>query len=379
MNTIKDPFNLLDNSKKNEDTFNILDNLDNFRNSLDRFFTLSQPVNSVAKASSNTLFGLNATASRAIVNENRDRQGFVFFTRPQLNMTAVNLRNVRQMYNLLTKDPLTVQRYIRCVLDPRQATLNNIKSPLIDTNMPFIPVLTNTIKSLSGWPDITMSNFTSKEGVRKEQYTQADGSTDIFEAYDIDATFKNTRDEPILMLFQYWLVYIGLVFEGVLMPYMDMIAENEIDYNTRIYRLVMDETNTIVKKISCTGASFPVNVPTGKVFDYNNESVYNNDSSEINIRFRCVGARYNDAIIVKDFNKVNEIFNPEVSKLIACNFKESTEHNLIKIPHNLLETLNYRGYPIINTNTYELEWWINKNSPTTRRLFKLLDNKTIIL
>jgi len=356
---------------------NILDDMINFKSSLDRFMTLTQPINSIQKANSNLLYGLNNSTSKPVVNENRDKPGYVFFTRPQLNMTAVNLRNVSQMYNLLTKDPYTVQRYVRCTLDPRQATLNGIRSPLVDTNMPFIPVLTNTIKSLSGWPDITMPTFTSKEGVRKEQYTQADGSTDIFEAYDLDATFRNTRDEPLLMLFQHWLVYTGLVFEGVLMPYMDMIVENEIDYNTRIYRLVMDETNTYVKKISCTGAAFPVNVPTGKVFDFNDSSVYDLDNKDINIRFRCVGALYNDALIVNDFNKVNVIFNPEVDLLIKNNFREGKMHNLIKIPHSLLSVLNYRGYPIINTNTFELEWWINKNSPDAIRLFKLLKNGTI--
>ena len=71
----------------------------------------------------------------------------------------------------------------------------------------------------------------------------------------MDVTFKNTKGNPLLYFFYIWIKYQTLVFEGILNPYMDMIVENEIDYNTRIYRLVMDQQKRYVTYIAATGAS----------------------------------------------------------------------------------------------------------------------------
>ena len=232
-------------------------------------------------------------------------------------------------------------------------------------------LLNNTLKSLSGWPDIVTPTFASKAGVRKEQYIQADGAVDIYESFDLDCNFRNTRDEPIILMMQTWLFYMSAVFEGVMSPYLDMIAENEIDYNTRIYRIVMDESKRYVKKIAATGASFPINVPSGKFYDYNDATKYNDQTKEINIRFKCMGAMYNDAILVKEFNETGAIFNPDIRKLI----NGDTSHNLELIPYDLLERLNHRGYPIIDSDTMELTWWISKDSLTYKELLKSLDRQ----
>lgn len=334
--------------------------------SLDEFFTLTQNVGSLAKATSNNLYGINHQGVKGVIPENRDSYGLVFFTRPQLNLTATNLRNIRKMYSLLSNNPNSIHRYIRCMLDPR-LKFDNITTPLVDNQMAFIPVLTNNIKNMSGWPDVVMPTFTSKEGVRREQWSIADGYTDIYESFDIDCTFKNTRDEPIILMLQTWLTYMGGVFEGMMSPYMDYITENEIDYNTRIYRLVLDESKMIVKKIAATGASFPVNVPTGKFFDFTDSTKYNDQTKEINVRFKSIGAEYNDDILIKEFNETSAIFNGDIRNLL-----NKRPHNLEKIPPSLLEVFNNRGYPIINTDTLELEWWISKSSLTYKKIIASL-------
>lgn len=344
--------------------------------SLDDFFTLTQQLGSSDKAISNNLFGLTNDGVKGVLPENRDSYGMVFFTRPQLNLSKKNVMNVRKMYSLLNNDPSSIHRYVRCMLDPR---LNKVKigndtealdtatSVLLNDELAFIPVLTNNIKSMSGWPDIALPTFTSKEGLRKEQWSIGDGAIEIYDSFDIDCTFKNMKDEPITMLMETWVQYIAQVFEGNMSPYMDMIVENEIDYNTRIYRLVLDETKRFVKKIAATGASFPINVPTGKMFDFTDENKYNDQTKELNLRFKCVGAMYNDDILIQEFNKTAGIFDPEVRNLI-----NGRAHNLEKIPESLLSVFNHRGTPLINKNTLELEWWINKNSLTYKRIMSTL-------
>jgi len=348
---------------------------------LDKFHALTQSTGSIDKALSNNLYGLNHQQVKGLLPENRDSYGLTFFTRPQLNLQNANLRNVRQFYNLLTNKKDSVQRFVRATLDPRLAFSQVVKDAdantqiigqgakvtnLVDRNMAFIPVLTNTIKSMSGWPDVVMPSFTSKSGLKKEQWSIADGSIEIFEAFDLDVNFRNIKDEPIIMMMQTWLTYMAQVFEGNISPYMDFITENEIDYNTRIYRIVMDESKRYVKKIAATGASFPINVPSGKFYDYNDATKYNDQTKEINIRFKCMGAMYNDSILVKEFNETGAIFNPDIRKLL----NGDNSHNLELIPYDLLERLNHRGYPIIDIDTMELTWWISKDSLTYKELLK---------
>ena len=368
---------------------------------LDKFFRLTQPTGSHRRAISNNLYGINHRAIKGIIPENRDSYGLVFFTRPALNLSNSNLRNNRKFYSLLTKNPNSIHRYVRVMLDPRitrgkggyafipgdtqsltgsakkdlsskdikaveayqqVGKLPNITCPLVDDKLGFIPVLTNTIKDLSGWPDIALPTYTSKEGLKREQWAIGDGFVDIYDSFDISCTFRNFRDEPLILLFETWIRYIAMVFEGMMSPYIDYIIENEIDYNTRIYRLILDESKTYVKKIAATGAAFPINVPNGKFFDYSDSEKYNNSSKDININFKCMGAEYNDDILVHEFNQVSCIFNPDFNMLgkKGC--------PLVKIPYNLLDLFNNRGYPLINKETLELEWYVSKESKTYKEI-----------
>jgi len=338
---------------------------------LDEFMEVTQTLGSSKKALGNTLRGINHRQTGVITSKNKDRQGFTFLTRPQLNLSTNNVRAYRHLYSLLNKEKVSVQRHVRTLLDPRlmsnygdttstedgKSHTVTLDCPLTDKLNPFIPVLTNNIKSVSGWPDVVNSSFISKEGVRKEQYAMVDGNVDKLEAGDIDITFDNIREEPITMIFDTWLHYMSAVFEGEMSPYMDFIAENEIDYNTRIYRLVLSE-NRVVKKIAATGASYPLNVPMGKFFDYNRETPYSEQTKEISVRFKYIGVMYNDDILVQEFNETVNIFNPEMRKLDKAGGSPESTTTLRLLSDEEAKIRNHSGYPRINLDTYKLEWWI---------------------
>lgn len=343
--------------------------------SLDKFIGKTQPIGSIDKAIGNNLWGINHRRVKGVLPENKDEQGYVFFTRPQLNLTSNNLRAYRKFYSLLTNKSDSIHRYVRCLLDPRLKVEKNLGTNLLDNDMAFMPILTNTVKSISGWPDVVNASFTSKPGVRKEQFSMVDGTVDIYEAFDIDVTFSNLREEPLSLIFDTWLHYMSTVFEGTLTPYLDFIKENEIDYNTRIYRIILTENKKYVKKIACTGASYPINVPTGKFFDFTDERPYSDQTKDMSIRFKSMGAIYNDDIVIKWFNDSVGVFNRQMRLLNESaenklksgkTFTPETANNglatgdLEKIPDRLLQNLNYRGYPRINPMTMEFEWWASK-------------------
>jgi len=136
---------------------------------------------------------------------------------------------------------------------------------------------------------------------------------------------------------------------------MDLMV-GEIDYNTRIYRIVLSEDNRRVTKIAATGASFPLNVPSGNAFDLNSDEVYSDDK-EMTIRFRCLGAMYNDDILVMEFNEHASMFNPNM-KLLN---EGKLNHGLLKLDSTNKMVNKHRGYPRIDPNTMELEWWVTKD------------------
>ena len=120
--------------------------------SIDDYFHTSN-IGSIQRAIGNNSYGINATQVPGAVPRNRVTQGYVFFTRPQLNLQADNLRNDRHFYRLLTEDYLSIPRSIRALLDPRICIGYNFKTnsipplqaPLIDNELAFIPWLTNNL------------------------------------------------------------------------------------------------------------------------------------------------------------------------------------------------------------------------------------------
>ena len=355
----------------------------------------SLPIGSVQRAISNNLYGINFRQTGAVIPRSKDQYGYTFFTRPQLNLSTMNITNYRGFYSLLTQNKVSYQRFTRCILDPRLGNTgaseqsNGIICPLVDRHNPFISVLSNNVVSLSGWPDLTVPVRTSEAGLYGQQHTMVDGVTNHFEAFDLDVTFRNTRGIPLIYVFYIWIKYHTLVLEGILNPYLDMITENEIDYNTRIYRLVMDTQKRYVTQIACTGASFPLNVPTGNLFDYNSDTPYNTKNSEVNIRFSCMGFMAFEDIIKMYFNQTSGIFNQDMRKLINADMNASSGSDsvlredpgkiystpgggYVKIPYllstvadlggidNRALSVNHKALPYINLYTNELEWWVKK-------------------
>jgi hypothetical protein len=364
------------------------------------------PITSVSKAIANNLYGINYLQTPTMVPSSRNVYGFTFFTRPQLNLSIYNISNYTPFYSLLTTNPLSIQRYTRLMLDPRLAFRGlhqtqtgldfksssepNLTCPFVNPYNPFIPIFTNNLVSISGWPDLTVPVYTSNSGLYGEEFSAVDGVTNNFEAFDVDVTFRNTRGDPIIYMIYIWIKYMSLVFEGVLNPYLDFIAENELDYNTRIYRIVLDNTKRKVTYIACTGASFPLNVPSGNLFDYSNDGVYNTKNSEFSVRFRSNGFLAFEDIIKYEFNEINGIYNPDFYKLLQHDIDVNTSldeverldqnyvyevGNLIKIPFatmmnpvlfdnklmNQFHSLSFRATPWINLYTNELEWWISRD------------------
>lgn len=326
----------------------------NLNTTLDNVF---RATSSGATSSSigSVFYGINHRQTPEAVPINRDTFGLTLFVRPQLNFSTQNLRAERKLLPLLTQEARSIQRIIRYTLDPRYQTINpDMPCPHVDPRQAFIPLLSNHLVSCSGWPDTTLDTYTSKPGAYKEVFSIPDGTHHLYGAYDLSCSFRNMVGDPISKLIQAWIVYMSNVFEGIMMPYIDFITENELDYVSRIYRLVLDVQKRYVQKIGATGYCFPASLPDGASFNFEADKPINSANDQLQLQMRCVGATYNDPILFHEFNRTVEIFNPSMKD-------ETREILLTKIDHRDLSIFNGRGYPRIDPDTKELQWWITKD------------------
>lgn len=318
---------------------------------LDRILA-STNAGSGKAAISNTLRGINADSKTTILDMDTDN-ALVLFTRPMLNLINSNIRNIPKLYNLMhSKDGL--HRYIRMLLDPnlKLGKLgNSINSKLIDNENPFMPVFTNLLTSLSGWPDEVTGSYTSKEGIRKEKYIFVDGASETNRDFTLDATFRNTRLEPVKEIVRNWYMYETLVAEGKLQPYYGRMVNREIDYSTRIYVLVLNSTRRKVIKIAAIGGGYPLNNAIGKDFEYNRDNI-NRFNKETTVRFLCVGAMYNDPYLIHAFNQTVATTCSGIRKWIKGGHLEG----YVYLTQSELEIFNFYAIPIIDYDTLELKW-----------------------
>lgn len=328
----------------------------------------------LSQAAINNLKGINHRGYGNPLPINKDNHGLTFFTRPNLNLSYDNIASRRILTPLLDGEGLasnTYQRAIRMTLDPYLGDPGKYKdgdprrggkmmtTDLIDQKNAFIPLLTNCLVSLSGWPDLSVEVFNSTPGNYQESWAMVDSSSRFYETYELNASFKNIEGDPISVLFSAWLHYMSGVYEGSMVPYPRNLVERRIDYQTRIYRVLLDPTRRYVQKIAACGACFPLNSPLGNSFNFSQEGAYNMDNDQIQIRFKAMGADYNDPITFQEFNAVVQIFNPEMK-----GDDNDRSQSLRKLSHEELKSFNYNGYPRIDPESFELQWWVPKEAAT---------------
>jgi hypothetical protein len=162
-----------------------------------------------------------------------------------------------------------------------------------------------------------------------------------------------------------------MVYAGRLMPYPKNIFKNRIDYNTKVYRLVLDPTRTYVTKMATTIA-IPTTVPMGSHFNFDSQRPVTEENNQISINFKCNGINYNRQRDIYEFNRLVGLFDVNMRPSPTGNNSMFNIPNLndptaplagvvagkyAKINTDQMSYMNFRGKPRINPLTMELEWY----------------------
>lgn len=318
----------------------------------------------------NMLYGVNHLGQRNPIPYNTDNVGLVFFTKPRMNLSDINLGLDRVFTPLLTNQANSYQRAIRAILDPVGATLDK-SCPLVDNKTPFIPLLSNNLISLTGWPDPVALHYTSPEGPEKESWSMIDDVAVMNGQFTLNANFRNIEGDPITLLIFLWIRYAAQVYGGLFMPHMDSVIENEKDYETRIYRLMLDPSRQYVQRIAACGSAFPAAPSLGQAFNYNIDKPYVEDmASSIQVPFQCTGVDYQDPITIEEFNFLSEVFNPDLQE-------GNRNTRMVEVPKRHLARFSNRGYFRINNQSSKLEVWVDRDEyHDTVNRSRAIDNTT---
>ena len=319
----------------------------------------------------NIFTGFNHRMAPLYVPKNVDNTGFTFFTRPDCNFSLDNMISSRKMQEATRAGRGSQAAAIIAMLDPlNEWLLLDKKNPRLgaplarevqfDNKCAFIPMLSNLITSLTGFPDSTLDVWTSEEGLIREQVAYVDSIYEVNNAYTLSAQFRNIDGDPITTYLNFLVDYMSGVRKGTYIPRAENMYQRVVDYQSRVYRLVMDPTKRYVRKFGIANALFPITDAMGAAMNISGNNPLVTDTDQVSVQFYAIGAYYNDPIIIQEFNDVVATFNPDMfpEDENSSDFIPYGKDFMRKLTREEIGIFNYRGYPRINPNTYELDWWI---------------------
>lgn len=303
-----------------------------------------------------TFRSLNMLGANTRAPVNQESPGYVFFTRPALNLSRRNIVGDPVLSGLLTDSVDSMPRAIRCILDHTISHSGEPSSSVVDDYNPFIPLLSNNLISLTGYRDYTNQTSSTESGLYRESISTIDDVPYDYETYDLTANFRNLSGDPITYLMYIWGYYAASARIGNVIPYPSMLFKRELDYNTGIWRFTMDKTKRFITGLHKVGAAFPLNAPIGEKFDFNmygTENTYTPSDNQISISFRCMGSITYNPLIAYEFNLLVKRW---------CKFMRDGYRGKEMIKLSVAEKSYYNAMctplPFIDLETMELEWYI---------------------
>ena len=296
--------------------------------------------------------GINMLNIHPTTPMSKERAGLTFFTRPKLNLSDANLRAWPQFYDIIAdQTQMSLLSIIRSLLDPVGCWNADKSSPLIDNFSPFIPWLTNSMISQSGWPETLVGTYTSAEGNHHEAYTIIDDTIKNLRVWSLNSSHRNMPGNFIGMLLYIWVAAASLTFEGDMVPYPDSIRNRRRNYNSRIYRFSTDDKMQYIEEWWST-IVFPYMAPTAVNANYSIDNPFNTENQPVSVSWQCSACETYDPRVLADFNRVSIYFNPYLHPSVRDKYMK-------KVDIDQWPRFNYKCYMLINVDTKEIERYVS--------------------
>ena len=262
---------------------------------------------------------------KSMLMPNIEMPGLTFFSRPRLCLQSSNLRNNPVMAPLDTDNPESMAFAIRALLDTNLANqdgTNCVKytnaienSPLLNPESPWFIPLTNSLVSISGFPDFDLQIESTEGGYFAEQQKYAIGADNFNRGTSLNVTFREMPGGVISAIFFYWLEYIRCVTRGDMLAYPDDIDGQILNYTVSIYSFNMDPSmQYITRWVKCTGC-FPKSLTLGQFMNKSAGNYTQEEVRQITINFEVNKVEYMKPYCLLDFNTLAKRYCPVIDTL----------------------------------------------------------------
>lgn len=319
----------------------------------------------------NTLRGLRILGKGpAMMPMANNTIGLSFVTRPQLNLTDDNITRSEKLVSLYGASQYSMGAYIRGMLDERWAAGNN---PIyLNNKIPFITCLTEYLKTSTGFGDLQIKIDTSEPGIREQVYQRVSSKLEENGSLTIQQVYYNPYPSVIQGLFQYWEDYISEVVSGdrQVSPRDWYLFANRIDYDTRVYHLIMNKDSEYLEHIFATVQSIPVTYPAGSIasIDNSQNSLRGEGQDDFTVQFASVGQRQDEWGLIQAFNEHTFLYNPGLAPDLRDRYYR-------ELKSDEYVAYNYGAYPLLLPRVTEvkgeggkagyrtgikLTWWVER-------------------
>lgn len=322
----------------------------------------------------NALSGFNHRIVTQQLPVHRQIEGYAFITRPDINLSLDNIANSR-FFSDLAAAPIGSVEYATLAALDAECPLTNPEARYgtpcysqvpFDNLQAFVPIMSNTVKELSGFPDQTLDVWMSEEGAFREQYGMVDSVYEVNNAFTLNATFANTVGEATMLYIRGIMEWASGVRRGIFKPKTYNQVARRIDYQSRIYIFKFDPLGKRIINWGAAMVAWPMNDNEGSLLNHSTTNPVQDITKELNIQFQCIGARYRDTLLFESFNEVVSYFNPDLvpssggggSTFTYDTYVPMGANGLVEVPQDEMHLFNWRGYPIIDVDTRAFRWYV---------------------
>lgn len=231
----------------------------------------------------------------------RPGTSFVFFTRPDLNLSNKSKRGITPFFDYIMTTEIGnfVAEYLQY---PNVEDSRVVLDKKYKTTSPFIPLYTNLCKEVSGLKDIVLDSYETAGDFMGHQLSYATGADGYDSIGEVTISYADTLLSPIFLSHYLHIQYIHEVARGEYWPRYKYLARRILDYTISIYIFKLAEDNrTILRWGKLTGC-YPVNIPLNTLNHSNEIKV--DEMDDISITYKYNFYEPMNPRVFQDFNKL---------------------------------------------------------------------------
>lgn len=217
--------------------------------------------------------------------------GYIFFTKPDLNLNNDTIRNRYPFINVLNSSSNLSGKHILSSLSYSDTEYGSI----VPSN--FITLLTNAATSFES-KDTTISTeeYFDTKNKSKMVFPITLSESETVDSFSIE--YDEYSDLSIIYLHKVWIDYMHMVRQNVVQPFDTYITDKSIDYMSSAYYFKLAEDGFTIKYWSKYTGVFPTVIPYS-AFSF---SAGDNNVKKVNISYSYSFKEDMDINILADFS-----------------------------------------------------------------------------